>query len=167
MTNDEKLMFLESLSRGGARIGNLFFDNHAAMTIHNHMGEDVKRSGNYTDGQVAAALLNIIGKNKPIDSKQKWAGAHWYLRWVCNYPAKAQDFCMRINQLPFHEEPEIKCEYNNIRALSTLSFMNEDPEHLESVKYSKHDEAAFFQMREVVVALRGELKKTVGSQFVI
>lgn len=167
MTNDEKLMLLESLSRGGARIGNLFFDNHAAMTIHNHMGEDMRRSGGYTDKQVAAALLNIIGKNKAIDSKQKWAGAHWYLRWVCNYPAKAQDFCTRINQLPFDEEPEIKCEYNNIRALSTLSFMNEDPEHLETVKYSKNDEPAFFQMREVVVALERELSKTDVSQVMI
>ena len=165
--NEDNIKALEALVRNGAKIGQLIMDNHGTMNIDNHMGEDEKRSEAYTDKQVATALMNIIGKNKPIDSKQKWAGAHWLLRWVCNYPAKPQDFCTRINQLPFEVEPEFKCEYNNIRALSTLSFMNEDPEHLESVKYSKHDEAAFFQMREVVVALRGELKKTVGSQFVI
>ena len=150
--NEDNIKALEALVKNGAKIGQLIMDNHGTMNI---------------DNQVATALMNIIGKNKPIDSKQKWAGAHWFLRWVCNYPAKPQDFCTRINQLPFEVEPEFKCEYNNIRALSTLSFMNEDPEHLESVKYSKHDEAAFFQMREVVVALRGELKKTVGSQFVV
>lgn len=165
--NEDNIKALEALVKNGAKIGQLIMDNHGTMNIDNHMGEDEKRSEAYTDKQVATALMNIIGKNKPIDSKQKWAGAHWFLRWVCNYPAKPQDFCTRINQLPFEVEPEFKCEYNNIRALSTLSFMNEDPEHLESVKYSKHDEAAFFQMREVVVALRGELKKTVGSQFVI
>ena len=50
-----------------------------------------------------------------------------------------------------------QCEYNNIRALSTLSFMNEDARKLEDVRYSKNDEQIFFQMRTVVVALQEEL----------
>ena len=113
----------------------------------------------YTDEVVARALLNITGKGKALDSKQKWAGAHWLLRWVSNYPVRPLDFCERINRLPFEEELEIKCEYNNIRALSTLSFMNEDPRQLDSVRYSKNDEQVFHQLKSVVVALSQELQK--------
>ena len=112
----------------------------------------------YTDNQIALALSRIVGKGKAIDSKQKWAGAHWLLRWECGYPAKPQDFCDKIATLPLPEELEIKCDYNNIRQLSTLSFMNKDPRQMELVKYSKNDEAMFFQMREVVYALQQELQ---------
>ena len=78
----------------------------------------------------------------------------------CDYPSRAFDFCEKIKSLPFHEEPEIACEYNNIRPLSTLSFMNEDPRQMENVKYSKNDENVFFQMKNVVNALRRELQNT-------
>lgn len=84
-------------------------------------------------------------------------------RWECNYPPKAQDFCEKIASLPLPDDLEYKCEYNNIRALSTLSFMNEDARKLESVKYSKNDEQAFFQLRGVVVALAEELQKTTHN----
>ena len=84
----------------------------------------------------------------------------WLLRWECNFPAKAMDFCNRINALPLPADLEFKCEYNNIRMLSTLSFMNEDARDLENVKYKSDDKMAFLQMREVVIALRKELEKT-------
>ena len=113
----------------------------------------------YTDEEVAQALVNIVGKSKAIDSKQKWAGAHWGLRWLCNYPTKAQDFCDKIDTLHLPEDLEFKCDYRNIRELSTLSFMNEDARKLESVRYSKSDESVFYQLREVVVALYAELQK--------
>ena len=35
-----------------------------------------KAPPHYTDEQIAHALANIVGKNKAIDSKQKWAGGH-------------------------------------------------------------------------------------------
>lgn len=120
-------------------------------------GQESEQKLAYTDEEIAKALVNIVGKNKAIDSKQKWAGAQWFLRWECNYPAKALDFCNKISSLPLPEDLEYPCEYNNIRALSTLSFMNEDARKLEQVKYSKNDEQLFFQMRTVVVALREEL----------
>lgn len=114
----------------------------------------------YTDEQVARALTNIIGKGRPIDSKQKWAGALWLLRWECNYPAKAQEFCERISRLPLPDNLPIRCEYNNIRPLATLSFLNNDPRDGESIKYSKNDETAYVQLREVALALYDELRKT-------
>ena len=127
---------------------------------NNYCGEkkETKQEG-YTDKEVANALANIIGKGKPIDTKGKWAGALWMLRWECNYPARAQEFCERIKQLPLPDGLEFPCEYNNIRLLATLSFMNEDPRQMEKVRYSANDEKVFFQMKEVAVALGQELRK--------
>lgn len=113
----------------------------------------------YTDKQIATALANIVGTGKAIDAKQKWAGAHWLLRWVCNFPIKPQDFCERIATLPLPKDLEFPCDYNNIRALSTLSFMDQDPRKIEDVKYSPNDRQAFFQMKSVVLDLMEELKK--------
>lgn len=134
---------------------------------HQYYGEEKKENSGYSDEQIAQALTNIVGTGRPIDSKQKWAGAMWLLRWRCNFPAKAQEFCQRINSLPFERELEYKCEYNNIRLLSTLSFMNEDARHIENVKYSKNDEQVFFQMREIALELDKELKKTKENKLVV
>lgn len=113
----------------------------------------------YTDQQIAQALVNVVGKNRAIDSKQKWAGAHWLLRWVCNYPVKAADFCEKIATLPLPDDLEFKCDYNNIRPISTLSFMNQDARQLDGVRCSKNDEPVFLQMKGVVLALQEELRK--------
>lgn len=113
----------------------------------------------YTDEQVATALANIVGRGKAIDSKQKWAGAVWLLRWQCNYPVNARQACERIMSLPFPRKLEYSCDYNNIRPLTTLSFLNENPNTLENVRYSKNDEQAFLQLRGVVTALKDELEK--------
>ena len=140
--------------------------NNIAQTITQtingnvYYGPGKERQESFSDEEVAQALINIVGKGKAIDSKQKWAGAHWFLRWACNYPVKAQDFCLKIDSLHLPEDLEFKCEYRNIREFSTLSFMNEDARNLEQVRYSKNDEAVFIQMREVVKALYAELQKT-------
>ena len=57
------------------------------------------------------------------------------------------------------EGTEIPCEYNNIRMLATLSFMSEDPRQMDKVRYSTNDQKDFFQLKEVAVALRQELRK--------
>ena len=148
----------------GATIHNLVINGtmNKNGTEHYYGAEERKQS--YSDRQIAQALCNIVGKGKPIDSKQKWAGAQWLLRWECNYPSRAYDFCERIKSLPLPDDLEYKCEYRNIRELSTLSFMNEDPRQMENVKYSKNDEGVFFQMRSVVTALQKELHNTVDSE---
>ena len=131
------------------------------QTIYGNVyhGQTKEEPESYSDEEIVKALINIVGKGKAIDLKQKWAGAHWFLRWACNYPIKAQDFCVKIDSLNLPDDMEIKCEYRNIREISTLSFMNEDARYLECVRYSKNDEAVFLQMREVVTALRAELQK--------
>ena len=106
---------------------------------------------------MCTALSNIVGKGKAIDSKQKWAGALWLLHWRCGYPIKAQDFCERIERLQLPQDLEYKCDYRNIRELATLSFIGEDATHMNQVRYSKNDEAAFLQLRGVAIALDKEL----------
>ena len=114
----------------------------------------------YSDSQIAKAIEAICGGGKALDTKQKWAGVHWLLRWECNFPARAKDFCERIACLPLRKDLAYKCDYRNIREISTLSFLNEDPRQMEKVRYSKNDEAMFLQLREVVQALQKELCKT-------
>ena len=126
---------------GGVHLGN----NHAA--------------GGFTDEQIARALAACVGKGKVIDNKQKWAGAYWYLRWACCFPVDAQKFCDRIRQLPFKQDLEYSCDYRNIRELTTLSFMDHNPQQMDRVQYSKNDEKMFFQCREVALKLAEELGK--------
>ena len=151
---------------GGFHIYVYSSGNNIAQTINQTINGNVYNGQrpqdadhNYTDEQIAKALANIVGRNKAIDSKQKWAGAHWLLRWVCNFPVKASDFCERVAKLPLPDDLEFQCDYNNIRALSTLSFMNEDPRKIEEVKYSKNDEQYYFLLKPVVIDLLDELKK--------
>ena len=140
----------------GATIHNFVINNG---NYYDQRGGTPAGNVKYNDEQVAQALENIVGKGKAIDTKQKWAGAVWFLRWTCNYPQNARQACERINRLPFSRELEYTCDYNNIRALTTLSFLNENPAQMDAVRYSKGDEQAFFQLREVVVALQDELLK--------
>ena len=108
----------------------------------------------------------MSGEGKPIDSKQKWAAVYWYLRWQCNYPVKGSEFCERIQQLPFTKKLDPECDYNNIRRLTTLSFMSQDARNLEAVKPSKIDEPMFAQCRVVVNALAEELEKASADRSV-
>ena len=145
---------------GGATIKNLVINGNMIRngTENDYDGRDEQAAPvGYTDEQIARALAKINGKGRAIDSKMKWAGAHWLLRWECNFPARAKDFCERVAELPLPEDLEFKCDYRNIREISTLSFMNEDPRQLEQVRYSKNDEQVFFLMKEVVTALAQEL----------
>ena len=154
--NDElKLRFLKELSKGNVRIGQLVIEVHGDNHYHE---KDIENTLNqYSDAQVCTALSNIVGKGKAIDSKQKWAGALWLLHWRCGYPVKAQDFCERIERLQLPQDLEYKCDYRNIRELATLSFIGEDATHMDQVRYSKNDEAAFLQLRGVAIALDKEL----------
>ncbi len=148
----------------GAKIGH-FVINSGNMArsndsyYHEKQKEDTSVFIDYSDEQVARALTNIVGKGKPIDAKKKWAGAIWFLQWACHYPANTKEACDRINSLPFSEQLEYECDYSNVRALTTLSFFNEDARYLDNVRYSKNDEGAFRDLKKVVVALGDELQK--------
>lgn len=155
--------------RGGFHIHVYSSGNNIAQTINQtingnvYCGQNVAEKPKVTDKQVAQALTNIVGKGKPIDSKQKWTGALWMLHWMCGYPIKAQEFCTRIDQLPLPDDLEFKCDYRNIRELATLSFISQDATQMDKVVPSRNDVSVFQQMRSVALAVAQELR-TVASQ---
>ena len=143
--------------------------NNIAQTINQtingnvYYGQNVTEKPKATDEQVAQALTNIVGKGKPIDSKQKWTGALWMLHWMCGYPIKANEFCTRIEQLPLPSDLEFKCDYRNIRELATLSFISQDATQMDKVVPSKNDVSVFQQMRSVALAVAQELRAVTGQ----
>ena len=111
----------------------------------------------YGDKQVARALEASVGKGRVIDAKWKWAGAYWYLRWTCNYPVDAKDFCKKIVSLDLDIPAEYECSYESIRKICTLSFMDCDARRMDIVRPSKNDQGMFSQCREIALKLAEEL----------
>ena len=111
----------------------------------------------YSDKQVARALEASVGKGRVIDAKWKWAGAYWYLRWTCNYPVDAKDFCKKIVSLDLDISEDYECSYESIRKVCTLSFMDCDARRMDLVRVSKNDQGMFSQCREIALKLAEEL----------
>lgn len=153
------------ISFQGATINNLVINGFMTKNGNDHYYyQDSEERPVFSDQQVARALERIVGKGKVIDTKQKWVGAIWYLRWVCNYPMSLKNACDKINSLPFGHELEIGCDYNNLRPFSTLPFLNDNPDHLDAIRYSKNDELIYHQSRSVVIALKQELQNMKSSE---
>ena len=130
--------------------------------------KDIKRrakelnddSDAYSDKQVAQVLEACVGKGLVVDAKWKWAGVYWLLRWTCNYPVDAKDFCLKIKRLDLDIPVDYECSYESIRKICTLSFMDYDPRRMDLVRVSKNDQGMFSQCREIVGKLTDELGKT-------
>ncbi len=118
----------------------------------------------YSDKQVTRALEASVGKGKVIDAKWKWAGAYWYLRWTCNYPVDAKEFCKKILSLDLDIPAEYECSYESIRKICTLSFMDSDARRMDIVRVSKNDQGMFSQCREIALKLAEELGNSVLPQ---
>ena len=111
----------------------------------------------YSDKQVAEALEACVGKGQVIDATWKWAGVYWYLRWTCNYPVDAKEFCKKIGSLDLDIPAEYECSYESIRKICTLSFMDYDARRMDIVRVSKNDQSMFSQCREIALKLAEEL----------
>jgi len=158
MTQEEKMNIVNALMQSGkVDIGQFVMENNGTIN-YNQYAATTTDGQHYSDEQVARALERIVGKGKAIDTKQKWAGVYWYLRWACNYPVNTKQACERIMSLPFSGALEYPCDYDNIRRMATASFMNQDARQLDSVKPSRMDEPLFAQCRVVVQALALELE---------
>jgi hypothetical protein len=124
-----------------------------------HRVKELNEEGDaYSDKLVAQVLEASAGKGLILDAKWKWAGAYWLLRWACNYPVDAKEFCKKIRSLEMDIADEYDCSYERIRKLCTLSFMDYDPRHMESVRVSKNDQGMFSQCREIVLKLVDEFQ---------
>ena len=118
----------------------------------------------YNDKQVAQALGSCVGKGQVIDAKWKWAGVYWYLRWTCNYPVDAKDFCQKIKSLELDIPTDYECSYESIRKICTLSFMDCDARRMDIVRASKNDQGMFSQCREIALKLAEKLRNSDLSQ---
>ena len=126
-----------------------------------HRVKELNEEGDaYSDSQVAQVLEASAGKGLIIDAKWKWAGAYWLLRWACNYPVDAKEFCLKIKSLKMVIDADYECSYESIRKICTLSFMDYDPRRMDSVRVSKNDQGMFSQCREIVLKLVDEFGKT-------
>ena len=126
-----------------------------------HRVKELNEEGDaYNDKQVVQVLEANAGKGLVIDAKWKWAGAYWLLRWACNYPVDAKEFCLKIRSLKMDIAAEYECSYESIRKICTLSFMDYDPRRMDSVRVSKNDQGMFSQCREIVLKLVDEFGKT-------
>ena len=122
-----------------------------------HRVKELNEEGDaYSDKLVAQVLEANAGKGLILDAKWKWAGAYWLLRWACNYPVDAKDFCKKIGSLEMDIAAEYECSYESIRKICTLSFMDYDPRRMDSVRVSRNDQGMFSQCREIVLKLVDE-----------
>ena len=126
-----------------------------------HRVKELNEDGDaYSDKLVAQVLEASAGKGLIIDAKWKWAGAYWLLRWACNYPVDAKEFCKKIGSLDMDIPSEYECSYESIRKICTLSFMDYDPRRMDTVRVSKNDQGMFSQCREIVLKLVDEFGKS-------
>ncbi|MBR5656302.1 MAG: hypothetical protein IKW98_06425 [Prevotella sp.] len=138
----------------------------------NQLRKDIKRrvkelneeGDGFSDKEVAQVLEACVGKGLVVDAKWKWVGVYWYLRWTCNYPVDAKEFCAKIKSLDLDIPAEYECSYESIRKICTLSFMDYDPRRMEYVRVSKNDQNMFSQCREIVLKIATELGKTRLAQ---
>ena len=154
--DDARRMFEPLLKKGQA--------NQFRKDIKRRVKELNEEGDGYSDKQVARALEASVGKGRVIDAKWKWAGAYWYLRWTCNYPVDAKEFCTKVKSLDLDIPGEYECSYESIRKICTLSFMDYDPRHMEYVRASKNDQNMFSQCREIALKIAAELGKARLSQ---
>ena len=147
--DDARRMFEPLLKKGQA--------NQFRKDIKRRVKELNEEGDGYSDKQVARALEASVGKGRVIDAKWKWAGAYWYLRWTCNYPVDAKEFCKKIVSLELDIPADYECSYESIRKICTLSFMESDARRMDIVRVSKNDQGMFSQCREIALKLAEEL----------
>ncbi|MBQ2675388.1 MAG: hypothetical protein IJG07_12040 [Prevotella sp.] len=137
------------------------------ISISGHMNVGTRNSSaddyDYSDEEIAIAIVAICGMDKPLCEKRLWAAVYWCLRWYCNFPVKGTDFCTRIDSLHLPKDLDPQCCYDNIRRLVTLSFMGQDCRDLDKVKASRADEDFLAECRVVVKALVRELNKVASK----
>ena len=125
-----------------------------------YQGKSEGGQNGFSDEQVSKALLACVGKNQMINSKWKWAGAYWCLRWKCYYPVDAKEFCNKIKSLNLGLSDDLDCNYESIRKYCSLSFMDSDPFGKVEIKVSNMDKGTYSVCRQIALNLGEELGKT-------
>ena len=125
-----------------------------------YQGKSENHQNGFSDEQVSKALLACVGKDKMINTKWKWAGAYWCLRWKCYYPVDPKEFCKKIKILNLGLSDDLDCKYESIRKYCSLSFMNSDPFGKTEIRVSNMEKGTYSVCRQIASNLREELGKT-------
>lgn len=111
-----------------------------------------------SDKLMAEAISSINGKGKVLDERQKWMGVCSLVMARCGYPHNLKDCCERLAALPYEKEPEIPCNYDNVRKLQIYGFARENYERWPSYKPGKDEKKYFDCCRDVARALEHNLE---------
>ena len=125
-----------------------------------YQGKCESGQNGFSDEQVSRALLACVGKDKSINTKWKWAGAYWCLRWKCFYPVDPKAFCDKIKTLAIGLPDDLDCSYERIRKYCSLSFMDSDPFGKTEIRVSNMDKGTYSVCRQIALNLGEELGKT-------
>ena len=126
--------------------------------VYNGQAQEIQCQ--YTDEQVAQALLAITGKDKVLNNYQLWLGACCLLMARCDFPRDLERCCDCIAQLPYGSETlPIECKYENIRKFSYLRFVREDVDTWREYQPKEDEKKLFYGCKTVAEELDKKLKQ--------
>ena len=124
MTEEERLRILAMLTQGGnLKVGLVSIGDY--NTLNYYDGEKGSGRVEYTDSQVARAIVQISGEGKPLSLMKHYVGVICVLQSM-GWPRKFATCCARINALPGHEAYPVRCDSNAIKATQALKFTSVD-----------------------------------------
>ena len=111
-------------------------------------------SANYpTDKQLADAISNICGKNKPLNEYQNWLGVCCYVSARCGYPTNLKLCCERLKELSYRSTLYREVKYENIRAYSNWNFVKAGYDQWSTFKANDQERSLFTKCRDTAMAL--------------
>lgn len=144
----------------GATIQGSVIGGNMVKNASDNYGEKTERKEKpqYSDEQIAQALVSINGKEKVLSNYQLWLGACCFLMQRCGYSRNFERCCEQIATLPYGDEKlEIECKYNNIRRLTYLKFVKQGIEFWDDYEPREGEKKLFFGCQNVVKELEKKL----------
>lgn len=126
MTEEEKIRFLQALTRGGeTHIGQVVMDNHGTMNIHNGGQEDGRQTPAPADAVTPAHLAKAVESCADYFwGNSSWAVVFCVCRDCCDYRGSMADFERLADSLPLSRPLSYKCTEGTIqKTLSNNPYM--------------------------------------------
>ena len=130
----------------GATIHNLVINGNMTKSgTENYNGNNTQTTPpQYSDEQIARAIVAINGKGKPLSLMKHFVGVICVLQSI-GWPKKFATCCTRINQLPGHENFPVRCDSNAIKSTQALRFAAVDYKEWATYEPKPGEEAATFK----------------------
>lgn len=142
---------MENDNNGGGFHINVYSDgNNIAHTIYqNYYGSvyngkaSQEQSSQYTDVQIAQAIIAVSGSDKPLSLKRHFVGIICALQSM-GWPRKFATCCTRINNLPGCEGYPVSCDSNAIKSTQLMPFASVDYKEWPQYKPKPGEENGLF-----------------------